>query len=803
MGAGRSPISVTDVRARHFNIGDTININNYTNHYYAAAERPPGLHVGVPHMPAHFVGREPLIAMVAQRLIRGSTLALSADGLPGVGKTTLAVALTYHREVLDHFIDGVLWGALGLQPNVMAVLASWAAALGIDVSQEIDPRARAARVRDTIGQRKFLLVIDDAWEPRESALLLRCGGPGCAHFLTTRDESIARAFAGVDGTVEISELKLDDALRLLATLAPEACTADPEAAQRLVEAVGCLPLAIELMGAYLSAAENRYFREQQEAALHRMADPAERLRQACMRLGDTRATTKVTLREIIRLSLHHLPDEAVAAFHALGAFAPKPETFDLAAALAVTGASVGALSRLIERNLLGKQGEALSLHQTVADVAREETPEETVHAHASHYLQRVHTADTDWQDIESIYGQVRWGFSQTSGGTGWVLEFTRALRNYQLVRGLREDSFRWNELELEAARTAGDMKRVGTTLGNRGNLHGLVGEYDRAMELHQQALEILRVVDDDRGLAVTLGNIASVYGNLGEHDRALEIYQQLLPRLRNAGDRLAEGSILHNIGSLYQNQGEPDRALEYLQQALTLRHALGDRAGKAATLNNIGGVYQAQGEFDRALDYFQQALPILRAVGDLRLEATTLTNIGSIHNLRSDLDCALYFCQQALPIARAVGDRPGEAVILNNIAQAYFSLGSRDDALEFYLQALPVMRAVGNRQAEAVALIYLGQIYFSLSDHERALQFFQEAVPVARATGEKQGEAMARTAIAGIHYAEGRLEQGVAELRKLVEWETAEQAPELEADRQLLAQMEAKLAERNNKLNSQ
>ena len=754
------------------------------HNYYASAERS-GLHVGVPPRPTHFVGREALVADVARRLIGGSTLALSADGLPGVGKTTLAVALAYRREVLDHFTDGVLWGALGLQPNVMEVLASWAAALGEDVSKEGDAGKRAAAVRSAIGQRKLLLVIDDAWE-RENAMLLRCGGPNCAHFLTTRDDSIARDFAGVDCAVEIRELEPNDALHLLTALAPEACAADPEAAARLVEAVGYLPLAIELMGAYLSSAENRYFREQQEAALQQMVDPAERLRQACKRLGDTR-DTKLSLREIIRLSLEGLPAEAVAAFHALGAFAPKPETFDPRAALAVTGASPATLSRLIERHILEKQGDALSLHQTIADVAREDsrnphpaqsvaagrrrtpTPAvrllaslkrrlsrkrrygDPVQAHADHYLERVKEAGEDWQSIEAIYGQTKWSFSQIHDDAVRVLDFTAVLRRYQTIRGLRADGLRWNELEIQAARIVGDLKREAVALNNRGWLYDSLGERDRALRFLQQALPLRRAIGDRQGEAVALNNIGSIYNSLGERDRALEYFQQALPILRTFGDREGEAVTLNNIGRVHDGLGERDRALQFLQQALPIQRAVGDRQGEARTLNKIGGVHIQRGEHVRAREFFEQALPLLRAVGDQQGEAETLGLIGNVHYGLGERDRALEYFQQALSISRAVGDRRNEAVTLNNIGGVYYSLGDHHRALELYLQALPILHAIGERADEARALSNIGGLYHALNDCSRALECLDQALPISRAVGDCQGEARTLNRIGLVH----------------------------------------------------
>ncbi len=138
-------------------------------------------------MPDHFTGRAGLLADLAGRLCGGAAgLALSAEGLPGVGKTTLAVALAHDPAIWKHFGDGILWAGLGPQPDVMSALAAWAGVLGGDVSHLPNEAARAQAVKDAIGPRRMLLVIDDAWDIN-AALWLRCGGPNCAHLLTTRD----------------------------------------------------------------------------------------------------------------------------------------------------------------------------------------------------------------------------------------------------------------------------------------------------------------------------------------------------------------------------------------------------------------------------------------------------------------------------------------------------------------------------------------------------------------------------------------------------------------------------------------
>lgn len=130
-------------------------------HYHTGPTKDGFLYVGVPSLPAHFLGRDELVEEVVNRLCAGQTMSLSAEGLPGVGKTTLAVALVRHPRILAHFRDGILWAGLGHRADVASIQATWGDALGVDLRDLFDPYARTQRLTNAIGNRRLLLVLDD------------------------------------------------------------------------------------------------------------------------------------------------------------------------------------------------------------------------------------------------------------------------------------------------------------------------------------------------------------------------------------------------------------------------------------------------------------------------------------------------------------------------------------------------------------------------------------------------------------------------------------------------------------------
>src|SRR5258706_9804714 len=104
------------------------------------------------------VGRTALLAELKSRLSSTRAIALSAlHGLPGVGKTALALELAYDTELRERYPDGLLWAALGPRPNLLGLLSRWGQLLGIheDAAGRLRALADWARtLRATIGARR-------------------------------------------------------------------------------------------------------------------------------------------------------------------------------------------------------------------------------------------------------------------------------------------------------------------------------------------------------------------------------------------------------------------------------------------------------------------------------------------------------------------------------------------------------------------------------------------------------------------------------------------------------------------------
>jgi tetratricopeptide (TPR) repeat protein len=566
----------------------------------------PFLFGDVPDPPRVFIGREDFSQEFVELMRRDSISVLAVSGPPGIGKTALAASLARSPRVLRKYEDGVLWAGLGLQGDARGALAAWGNFLGKDISNIPGLADRANEVKRLIGDRRFLLVIDDAWD-LDVARALQCGTPGCLHLLTTRDELIGRAFAGDQQSRSLPPLSNQAALDLLKSLAPQVCEADQERIQDLTEACRGIPLAVKLLGGFFALPAGNT--DPQAGFLEgQISSAAEWLARFKGRQDG------ILLPEILRLCLKDLPPEARTAFSELGAFAPEPDRFSREAAVEVTGTSPETIELLVARRLLIADREQLALNQLLADVACENTSQEAASRHGAFYLKLAREYQHEPVRISSIYRQIKYAWS-AAPDEAVLLDWIEALSFYQESSGLWTDYQDWAERGLRVA----------------------------------EQLQLTHA----RG--ILYNNLAKVCGNLGKRERALSYYHQALIILEEVGTRAEVATALSNLGTTYASQGKSERALNYFHQALPVLEEVNDRPAQATLLNNLGKLYSDAGQSERALVYFQRALPILEELENYSLESTTRFNLAMLHRSQGRLEQAVAELRQVVALEGLAG----------------------------------------------------------------------------------------------------------------------------------------------------
>jgi hypothetical protein len=348
-------------------------------HQYAA-DRPSI--AAPPPAPALFIGRDQDVAELKRRMgvtAVGNSQAkiqvlTAVRGWPGVGKTSVAAALANDSEINLRFPDGVLWVSLGENPNLISSLAVWGRAFGIDdILKMSSVRDAAATVAGLLHERRALLFVDDVWQVEHAAPFLQARGPQCGFLVTTRDQMVAAALSGdASGVYHLGVLRTSDAMALLRALAPAVVDKHPDLCEKLVTELECLPLALQVAGHLLNRENALGWSVEQ--LLSELRDGTKLLdEKAPPDRIDLENQTIPTVAVLLRKSTDRLDEVTRTHFAYLGAFAPKPATFDLDAMKEVWSVHDPrpSVRTLVDRGLLEAIGSSrYQMHSLLVSLAR-------------------------------------------------------------------------------------------------------------------------------------------------------------------------------------------------------------------------------------------------------------------------------------------------------------------------------------------------------------------------------------------------------------------------------------------------
>ncbi|MEU8080023.1 BTAD domain-containing putative transcriptional regulator [Catellatospora citrea] len=206
-----------------------------------------------PDLPA-FSGRDELLADARAAVARpGGPRLLAIDGMPGVGKSALAVHLAH--EFAAGYPDGQLYVDLrgyGREP-VMSPAEALRGFLGsLGVSQEGIPaelHAQAGLYRSRLAGRRVLVVLDNCRDAEQVRHLLP-GTPDCLVIVTSRSRLSTLQTAAGAHPLPVGLPGADEARSmLLGMLGAGRGAADPAAVDAVVAGCGRLPLALAVVAA--------------------------------------------------------------------------------------------------------------------------------------------------------------------------------------------------------------------------------------------------------------------------------------------------------------------------------------------------------------------------------------------------------------------------------------------------------------------------------------------------------------------------------------------------------------------------
>ena len=337
---------------------------------------PPG--IAPPPPPRVFIGREDSLRHVKRLLTvgrrgRNGENVTVVHGWPGVGKTSLVSAIGHDTEIARTFKDGVLWISLEQQPNIITAMARWGRALGSEnILKAPTVKDATAQLTALLRKRNMLLIVDDVWETGHAAAFSDAAGEECSVMITTRLPKIAEALTtDQNHTYKLPVLTEEFALEVLQVLVPEVVSQNEAECRTLVLDLECLPLALHVAAGLLRSEVNLGWGV--TGLIERLREGTELINRQAPRDRIEKDGNIPSVRVLLQRSTDVLDEQTRESFICLGAFAPKPATFDLPALQAVWQVDdpKPTVRQLVGHGLLEPVGRGrFQMHRILVDHAR-------------------------------------------------------------------------------------------------------------------------------------------------------------------------------------------------------------------------------------------------------------------------------------------------------------------------------------------------------------------------------------------------------------------------------------------------
>ncbi len=718
------------------------------------------------------VGRSQELHLIRHFLFESDSVALTAlNGLPGVGKTALSIALAHDPKVREHFHDGILWVGLGPDPDIPVLLSHWGTLLGLstaEIAAMDNNQAWAKALHTAIGSRSMLLVIDDAWDI-EHALTFKVGGPNCAHLVSTRFPTIATEIAPAHATV-IRELSEQEGVTLLNTLAPGIVEHAEQMATDLVQAVGGLPLALTLMGNYLRKQAHGGQARRIRNALQLLTNAAVRLHITEQRSPIDRHTSlsnekPISLQSIIAVTDEQLSKEARDALYALAVFPPKPNHFSEDAALAITAATLEALDTLSDAGLLESNGrDRYTLHQVIADYARiqlqtsqDTQPYTRLIDYAIDFV-NAHKTDYELLEQESPIILAALDAAHDNNRQEELVQAVLAFAPFLLLRGSYQLVEKHLQRAHDAANALKDSSGITGTLLYLGEIALKLGNYPEAENLFQQGLALARQSNNYELLCALLSDLGGVKWNRGAYSQA-EIYlQEGLALARQLGSLKQMSSLLKALALVAASRGDYTQEEAYLQEGLNYARQIGDHEQMCVLLMNLGATVAEQGHFSQAEEIFQEGLLIARQIGHRDWTSALLSNLGDIAVEKKNYTQAITYLQEGLQLARQTGNREWLSLLISNLGLTTRKQGDYVRAEDYLQEGLKIAWEIGTPLIIANILYELGNLYLDKKQVDVAYDTFSEMQDTIR-EGDQELIALSQYGLARVAAVQNNIEE--------------------------------------------
>jgi len=701
-------------------------------------QAPAGPPVAYPRLPtvwnvfparnSTFIRRETELAMLHTHFQMRRGRAQTISGMPGVGKTQLAVEYAWqHRDEYTY----VFWVLADTPEHILYSYYEIAPLLMLQVKE---PETLIGVMKQWLRtHRDYLLILDNADNLADSPQFLPSDPAG--HILLTRQSSNLerlRQFLNLDQPLHLLPFEPAEGAELLLTCSGRQATgaSDDEKmlARKISEELGGLALALDQARAFITSstidlADYLSLFQRHHADLLKQPGSGRYPRSIAATLDisfERLEHESPAAAELLRFCAFLAPDAIPKLLLQDGAEEMGPQLATIASHDLYREKAIIALLdyALIERN---PQKKTLAMHRLVQAVIRDRMTEEEKQEWRRRAVNAVNAAFpyiefAHWALCERLLPHAQQCAIWIEQDQIFTIDAARLLNQtgyYLDGRGRYQEAVPFCQRSLAICeRELGPMHSLtATSLHNLAVLYYAQGKYREAEPLFKRVVDIRQIElstsqhnlsTSQHNLSTSQHNLAKVYKALGKQDDAEPLFEEakkiweldMEDSFPNATRHLNHLAELYRVQSRYR-EPEPlyERALIAWEEALEGSHPL-----TATSLHNLADLYKSEGRYGEAEALYLRALAIRRKMlgNNHPLTATSLHSLAALYRAQGRHTKAEPLLQKALRIRQQeLGDNhPDTAQCLANLAELYYVQSKYQEAEPLIRHACEISETV-------------------------------------------------------------------------------------------------------------
>lgn len=214
-----------------------------------------------------------------------------------------------------------------------------------------------------------------------------------------------------------------------------------------------------------------------------------------------------------------------------------------------------------------------------------------------------------------------------------------------------------------------------------------------------------------------------IYSWLNQYERSLEMGNEALRIFKGIDNKKSEAATLGLIGHIYSDQGKIGQALNYYLKALNIAQNIDNNENIIKRYNDIAACYGIKKDYKNSEVYLKKALEKAKnnvyqiPVGHI------YSNLGELKLETLNFDSAYYYFKQAKESYTNLKDKSSLVHINLQLGQYYSNINQKENALEHKKNALQLAKKENLKTSIVKAANHLSAFYLKEGDSLNAYKY--------------------------------------------------------------------------------